>query len=83
MNSTIFYKEIRTKTNLQNQLDDTLKSITKISFENNSAQRKNKLHEECDALRKALVDLFNAYGTNVTLYTLFLQKKYFNFIKLE
>ena len=46
MNSTIFYKEIRTKTNLQNQLDETLNNITKISFENTPSERKNRLYEE-------------------------------------
>lgn len=65
MNSAIFYKEIRTKTNLQNQLDETLNNITKISFENTSSERKNRLYEECDAVRRALVDLFNSYGTKV------------------
>ena len=55
MNSAIFYKEIRSKTDLQNQLDETLDNISRISFENEQTDRKNRLQEECNALRKALV----------------------------
>ena len=63
MNSTIIYKEIRTKTNIQKQLDETLDQITKSStFENDNTDRKNRLQDECNALRKALVDLFNSYN---------------------
>jgi len=54
MNATIFYKEIRSKTNLQNQLDETLDNISRVAFENDNTQRKNRLKEECEALRKAL-----------------------------
>lgn len=67
MTSTIFYKEIRTKDNLQNQLNETLNNVTGISFANNNTERKNRLQDECNALRKALVDLFNSYGNNVNI----------------
>lgn len=68
--NAVKYKEVSTKTKIENQLEDAIKNInsycSKDLFDSNSSK---SLIDECNAVRKALQDLFNLYGDEVNFFT--------------
>lgn len=67
------YKEIKNKTKLERQLDDSIKSIHSIAGQDLfESSRKNFLLDECNALRSALQDLLKYYPENVISILVFI-----------
>ncbi len=64
--SPISYSEAKNRTYLQNQLNDVVTGIFSssdvLTFDKES---KNKLIEECNALKNAMQDLFKSYESRV------------------
>ena len=60
------YNEIRTKTKIEHQLDSAIKSISELASKDLlDSGKKSNIVDECNALKKALQDLFDLYGEKV------------------
>lgn len=63
----IDHNEIKHRVQLESQLEDALKSIGLLTNSGLSDTiENNRIVEECQAVRKALQDLFDSYSDNVS-----------------
>jgi catenin alpha len=68
----ISFNESKMRVNLETHLESIISSVALMAdSESTRPNRRDRIVDECNALRQALQDLLNAYISNVSFFLLF------------